>query len=119
MEEKLKLFHEDIETIFEIAKEQYNYDGFAITCKKTFEEPLNEMLKVAKESIEPYIYETEKAVELLAIIQESTNNLLRFYKQTDENFKTGIYRMSPCFEIDSHLVYDFNDENWYEINKFE
>lgn len=119
MEDKLKLFHEDIETIFEIAKEQYNYEGFAVTCKRTFEKPLNDMIIAAKEAIEPYIYETEAAVHLLSIIQEKTEKLMLFYKQTDENFKTGIYRMSPCHEIDSHLAFDFDDNTWIEVNRFE
>lgn len=119
MENALKLFHEDIDSIFEIAKEKFNYNEFAVTCKESFKLPIELCLVAAKEAIEPFIYETETAVYVLSVIQEKTENMMFKFKIKDENFKNAIYNMSPGFQIDSNLAYDFNSLNWVEITKFK
>jgi hypothetical protein len=119
MKDALKLFHEDIESIFEVAKEKFNYEQFAVTCKKTFDLPINLCLESAKLAIEPYIDQTEVAVHLLSIIQENVEKMIFKFKLTDESFKNGIYSMSPGFNRDSQLAFNFNEINWIEVNKFE
>ncbi len=118
-EDKLKFYYEDIDSIFEMVKEELGYDDFTLSLKKLTEPPISIFQDLAKREIEQYIWETENAVMLLEQIRMTFQDMMVHFRIANENYKTKIYNMSKGFKTDSQLPYNFNSKDWQFVIKIK
>jgi len=119
MNDKLKFYHEDIDSIVEMVKEELGHNDFAVTLKEYIKPAINHYSELAKKEIEQYIWETEDAVALLAQIQIEFKSMMIKFRMANENYKTKIYNMSKGFESDSQVPYNYNDKDWLFVIKLK
>lgn len=117
MKNKLELYWEDIDDIFNESKQNLGYHNFTVSSKKEFDPILNDCLKAAKHAISNIYTNTEEAVKALAIIQERIEKVMIGFRIADESFKHIIYSMSPGTECDSTRPYSFKESDWKLINR--
>lgn len=115
MEEKLKLYYEDIDNIFEQYKQELEYNNFTVTSKLKFDPIINDVTIAAKEYIKKLFQDTEEAVIGLCNIDARTKLLFIGFRVADESYKHSIYSMSPGAAIDSMFPYGFSEKQWTPI----
>ena len=114
---KLELYFEDIDSIFEMVKKELGYNYFTVSSKNKFNLILEECLKASKKYIEDIYLDTEEAVKALSAIQINLQRILVGFRIADEIYKDIIYKMSPSYYQDSTLPYGYKQENWKIINQ--
>lgn len=115
MEEKLKLYYEDIDSIFEQYKQELGYNNFTVTSKSKFDPIIEQVTEASRKYIELLFQDTEEAINGLCNIDYRTKMLFIGFRVADESYKHSIYNMSPEAEIDSMLPYGFSDKQWTPI----
>lgn len=115
MNTKLEYYYEDIDNIFDMCKEKFNYDNFTVTSKSKFNNLLVKCNNTAKKIIKECWEDTEEAVARLAEIQLKMDKILFTFKVSDEIYKSSIYSLSQETEVDSTHAYNFNKSNYKTI----
>lgn len=115
MNTKLQYYYEDIDNIFDICKEKFNYNNFAVTSKKQADKILEKANSISRKLIEEVWENTEEAVNRLTEIQLKVDKIVFTLRMGDEMYKNHIYQMSQGTESDSTKPYEFKNSDWKAI----